>query len=243
MTRDMSEPKLSGVALLLADISGYTRFMRQPRMSLLHAQALIDRLTSALVEIIKDPLALSKIEGDATIFYAMPDGETSRRAIVDAVPALLTAFASQQGEIQAAKICRCGACEAVDELRIKFIAHAGEAVVSGRGGSMDFAGPSVILAYRLLKNSISANEYFLMTEPFFEVLTEEERERLDRRVEQVEGFEPIEIAYGRLDREPLAAAGRRPATKEKLSHVARIHTRGLAHWIRRDREKYSNLPT
>ena len=240
---DTAEPKLSGVALLLADISGYTRFMRQPRMSLLHAQALIDRLTSSLVEIVKDPLALSKIEGDASIFYAMPDSHASRRAIVDAVPTLLAAFASEQAIIQSTNLCRCTACEAVDELRIKFIAHAGEAVVSGRGGSMDFAGPSVILAYRLLKNSISANEYFLMTEPFFDVLTEEERERLDRRVEQVEGFEPVEIAYGRLDREPLAAAGWRPTAKERLGHLARIHTRGLSHWIRRDRKQYGNLPS
>ncbi len=239
----MSEPKLSGVALLLADISGYTRFMRQPRMSLLHAQALIDRLTTALVKIAERPLALSKIEGDATIFYAMPDGEATRRAIVDSVPALLTAFAAEQEEIQSAKLCRCTACEAVDELRIKFVAHAGEAVVSQRGGATDFSGPSVILAYRLLKNSIPVSEYFLMTEPFFEVLTEGERAQLDRRVEHVEGFEPVEITYAPLDREPLHATPSSPAAKQKLGHLARIHARGLAHWIRRDTKRYTNLPS
>lgn len=239
----MSEPKLSGVALLLADISGYTRFMRQPRMSLLHAQALIDRLTTALVRIVERPLALSKIEGDATIFYAMPDGEATRRAIVDTVPILLTAFASEQGEIQSAKLCRCTACEAVDELRIKFVAHAGEAVVSDRGGSTDFSGPSVILAYRLLKNSIPASEYFLMTEPFFGVLTEEERVQMDRQVEPVEGFEPVEIAYAPLDRKPLFATLPSPDTKQKLGHLARLHARGLAHWIRRDGTHYTNLPS
>lgn len=239
----MSEPKLSGVALLLADISGYTRFMRQPRMSLLHAQALIDRLTTALVKIVERPLALSKIEGDATIFYAMPDGEATRRAIVDSVPALLTAFASEQEEIQSAKLCRCTACEAVDELRIKFVAHAGEAVVSERSGSTDFSGPSVILAYRLLKNSIPASEYFLMTAPFFDVLSEEERAQLNRRVEHVEGFEPVEITYASLNREPVFAKTPTPAAKQKLGHLARVHARGLAHWIRRDTEQYTNLPS
>jgi hypothetical protein len=54
-----------------------------------------------------------------------------------------------------ATTCRCAACASIDSLDLKFIAHYGTFVVQREGAREDLAGADVILAHRLLKNSIT----------------------------------------------------------------------------------------
>ena len=63
-------------ALLLADISGYTKFVRLHRLSLLHAQAIITGLLESVIDSARSPLQVNKLEGDCVFFYApSPEGE------------------------------------------------------------------------------------------------------------------------------------------------------------------------
>ncbi|MBI4459764.1 MAG: DUF2652 domain-containing protein [Acidobacteria bacterium] len=56
--------------LLIADISGYTRFMKEHRLSLAHAQEIVARLLESIIDASKDDLALAKLEGDAVFSHS-----------------------------------------------------------------------------------------------------------------------------------------------------------------------------
>ncbi|HEX7927821.1 MAG TPA: DUF2652 domain-containing protein, partial [bacterium] len=58
------------------------------------------------------------------------------------------------------------ACTGVGKLRIKAILHYGEVAVKQVRQFQELAGTSVIIAHRLLKNSVQKDEYILVTEAF-----------------------------------------------------------------------------
>ena len=64
--------------LLIADITGYTKFLTSSEMD--HANAILHSLLEALIEQIGDPLHFWKMEGDAVLAYStrqqFPSGET-----------------------------------------------------------------------------------------------------------------------------------------------------------------------
>ena len=55
--------------LLIADIAGYTRFMKFHYASLVHAQHIIGQLLEAVIDAAGPSLRLAKLEGDAAFFY------------------------------------------------------------------------------------------------------------------------------------------------------------------------------
>ncbi len=50
------------------------------------------------------------------------------------------------------------------------------------------AGEHVVLAHRLLKNTVKRNEYILMSEDYFELMGGMENEEFEARVENCEGI-------------------------------------------------------
>ena len=56
--------------LLIADIAGYTRFLKMHQMSLVHAQDIVARLLEAVIDAAEPGLKLAKLEGDAAFFYS-----------------------------------------------------------------------------------------------------------------------------------------------------------------------------
>src|SRR5690349_7142089 len=68
--------ELKKAALVLADISGYTRFMRNHKTTLLHAEGIITQLLESVIDKAEFPLTISKLEGDAVFMYAFcPDDD------------------------------------------------------------------------------------------------------------------------------------------------------------------------
>ena len=57
--------------LLIADIGGYTRFMKVHRINLAHAQYVVGRLLEAVIDAARPRFKLAKLEGDAAFFYAL----------------------------------------------------------------------------------------------------------------------------------------------------------------------------
>ena len=76
--------------LLIADIGGYTRFMKLHRLSLAHSQDIIARLLEAVVDA-APPLELVEIEGDAAFLY-LPQGEGDDEAAAKAAEAVALAM-------------------------------------------------------------------------------------------------------------------------------------------------------
>ena len=169
--------ELQKSALVLADISGYTRFVVLHRMSMFHAEQIITELIEAIAEKARYPLHLNKLEGDAAFFVArLDDGD--RYALDDIMAQVrdfFAAFRDKQSQQVANTIggCRCDACQTLENLKLKVIVHAGDVIEKRVGEFREVAGESVIIAHRLLKNSIEDDEYLLVTEDAAALLSDE----------------------------------------------------------------------
>ena len=163
------------VVIVLADISGYTRFMVDSHMSAICGQKYITYLIESLIREIDVPLRLQEIEGDALFLYAEdPGGDSAWQAALDRIPGMLEKFfdAFYQGIAvgMEATACNCAICRRKDELALKIVVHSGTAVFHEVGGFSKLSGPDVILAHRLLKNSVPDKEYVLMTGAAYDVI-------------------------------------------------------------------------
>jgi len=165
----VSASSLNPLSLVLIDISGYTRFTKLHRLSALHAEQIIGELLEGIVRRATPPLVRHEILGDAVSFYAKSDGSAALAdEIRRQVSAIFDAFRVREGElISDCSLCICEACRSVGKLRLKAILHHGQAVFSRLLETQKISGEDVILAHRLLKNSIPHGEYILETEPFY----------------------------------------------------------------------------
>ena len=104
--------RLSYVVLVIADISGYTDFITNREISLLHAEQIITELLESLVDRTQHPLTLNKFEGDAALLYSEA-GENRSAAVRDVlgqVGAFFGAFSQQLETIKHARAhCNCNA--------------------------------------------------------------------------------------------------------------------------------------
>ncbi|MBS1248899.1 MAG: hypothetical protein MAG431_00469 [Chloroflexi bacterium] len=62
--------KIKPIILVIADITGYTDFIKANKTSVLHAEEIISELVEAVIENADYPLELNKLEGDAVLMYA-----------------------------------------------------------------------------------------------------------------------------------------------------------------------------
>jgi arsenite methyltransferase len=179
------------VLLLLADISGYTRFMVQHDKALRHSQTIVSELLESLIKKVDVPLRVSAVEGDALFMYAIKSGDAAiwrRRGanLVARIDALFGTFAQRLVEIGAYSVCNCAACRIVGDLKLKVVAHSGEALFTQVGEHPTLSGIDVITLHRLAKNSVAEQQYFLMTESAYHDLGEPGGDRV------VEGKEVLD---------------------------------------------------
>jgi Protein of unknown function (DUF2652) len=139
--------------LLLADISGYTAFLTGTELE--HAYAIIHELTTLIRERLAPPMRFVKLEGDAIFCYADATAFRDGERLVELIEACYFDFSNRLLDMTRATTCRCAACATISSLGLKFITHYGTFVIERDDGREDLAGPDVILAHRLLKNTIS----------------------------------------------------------------------------------------
>ncbi|MGD9952796.1 MAG: DUF2652 domain-containing protein [Burkholderiales bacterium] len=168
----MTESREQPLVIILADISGYTRFMLENQTSAVHGQQCITFLIETLLREVDIPLRLQEIEGDAVFLYAAREGdEAAWRAALDEVraklPRFFAAFLDGMRLAAEATPCQCSICRDSGSLKLKLVVHSGRAVFHAIGGRALVSGADVILAHRLLKNSVEGDEYLLMTEPAY----------------------------------------------------------------------------
>lgn len=157
------------VILMLADISGYTRFMVAHKTSLYHAQVIITELIQTIIQQIEIPLEVSKLEGDAVFFYAIKsDNEIEWAATMKEIGGKLLkffdVFSDKIHELSESNTCKCIACKNIDKLKLKIVVHSGVATFFKIDRFNELSGVDVIIAHRLLKNSVKSDEYILMSE-------------------------------------------------------------------------------
>lgn len=157
------------VLLILADISGYTDYLLASQTSLVHGQLHINALMKAIIRQVRIPLKVAKLEGDAVFLYAtIPRDRLTERewkkSLGDKLLQFFDIFSTQLQALERDASCTCEACANLGKLRLKIIAHAGSAIFYRIGEFKELGGIDVIIAHRLLKNTVNLSEYLLITE-------------------------------------------------------------------------------
>lgn len=165
----MNNQTIQRVLLIIADISGYTKFMVSSDIEVKHSQDIISELIHAVIRQVEIPLEVSKLEGDAVFLYAKKDSDTFtwdqvRKITGEKLILFFDVFHNKLQELTANNSCTCGACSNLHALRLKVVAHSGEALFYNILKFNELSGRDVILIHRLLKNSTNADEYLMMTQ-------------------------------------------------------------------------------
>jgi len=207
---------MSRALLVIADIGGYTRFMKVHRVNLAHAQYIVACLLEAVIDGAGRKLKLAKLEGDAAFFYAnapVPP-EDAKKAFVS----IRRSFLRKRDELSINRLCSCDGCTQAGDLKLKFVAHVGEVAFQKVKRYTELAGVDVILVHRLLKNSVPVSEYLLMSGQLHDeiapALDDGNAIEID---EDLEGLGVTKTHYIELD----ALAGRSP-TEVKPSFFAKF---------------------
>jgi hypothetical protein len=208
------------VFLVLIDISGYTRFTKLHRLSAMHAEQIISDLLESIIHRASFPLIVHEIMGDSVNFYAFADeGQPAALEVRRQVGAIFDAFRLREGElISDCSLCICQACVNVGKLHLKAVLHYGQAIFTNVSGFRKIAGEDVILAHRLLKNSVPEKEYVIETDAFYQLAGEAAGAKPELRTERYDdlGEVRIRVSYP-ASGEPASGARRSLVSKLKMS--------------------------
>ena len=151
----------TNTTILIPDISGFTEFMTNTELS--HGSHVINMLIQAMLKAVDDEYEISEIEGDAIVLIKKGPAPALKE-IQDSCLRIFNAFHYQRKWMQMHAICPCAACLCAEKLTLKFIVHHGPLTEIKVGRFVKQSGAEMIVAHRLLKNSIGKNEYLLITE-------------------------------------------------------------------------------
>jgi hypothetical protein len=219
------------VFLILIDISGYTRFTRLHRLSAMHAEQIISDLLESIIQRASLPLVVHEILGDSVNFYAFAgEGKATALEVRRQVGTIFDAFRLREGElISDCSLCMCQACQNVGKLHLKAVLHHGQAIFTTVSGFRKVAGEDVILAHRLLKNSVPEKEYVLETEAFHQIAGDPDGISQELRTEQYEDVGQVRVRVSYPGEGVRAAQGARRSLLSKL----RMSWRNDVYYLRR----------
>lgn len=144
--------------LLIADITGYTAFLRESELE--HAKDSLRSLLDLLIEQTKPPLRISRLEGDAVISYA-PHGSFKRgQTLVELIEATYVEFRRALDLMVLNTTCNCLACRNISNLDLKFFVHYGTFALEPLPAYTELIGTEVNLIHRLTKNTVTEKTGF-----------------------------------------------------------------------------------
>jgi uncharacterized protein DUF2652 len=190
--------------LVLADISGYTKFIAATELE--HSDILVRRMLNTIVASLKGRLEMAQLEGDGVFFV----GEGAAPELIQWLEGSYLAFHRRMRTFLERRQCSCDACAKAPELTLKLIAHYGRYSRQQIGATGQVHGVDVIVPHRLAKNSVPSREYILATRDLLERLPEAERASFVPHSEDAEGLGRISLGYRDLaslrDSRPVVTA-------------------------------------
>jgi hypothetical protein len=162
----MTDRGANVATLVVADISGYTRFLaavgaahraQLERGEVPPAYPLMRTFLDAIVQSLAPPFVLAKLEGDAVFAYADDADLTIRGdAVTGCLRRCYASFREHLRRTEDGLTCTCDACTSGARLDLKFILHHGSYVEQTIAGSAELFGPDVTIAHQMLKNDVVA---------------------------------------------------------------------------------------
>lgn len=149
--------------IYIPDISGFSKFVND--IEILHGQEITAELLEEIINAEELGFEISEIEGDAILFYKIGD-PISIEEIYNQSLKILQKFHKKKMEVQEKRICRCNACQSVNNLTLKFILHFDNVELINVNRFKKLYGRGVILAHRLMKNDVKENEYIIFTKNY-----------------------------------------------------------------------------
>jgi len=95
----------------------------------------------------------------------------------------------------------CSTCSEVGDLKLKSFVHYGDFLIKKVNQFKEIAGQDVILAHRLMKNSIGVSEYMLFTRPFTEFKSINSLGSVEDREEKYDDIGQVDCTVFYPDRE------------------------------------------
>src|ERR671923_2751254 len=218
--------------LVIADIGGYTSYMRTHRMSLAHAEVNTGRLLEAVTDA-APKFELIEIEGAAAFVSRnadtlAPGGPVA--AVTQAAAGMHRAFHVELRNV-VSNLCPCDVCSQADNLKLKFVAHIGEVASQRIRDRRKLVGIDVIHVHRMLKNSVDAPEYVLFSEELYRT-GEGALPEVREVSEEFEGIGPASAFF--VEIEDVAGALPPPPAPSWPSRVGRtldVAGRGLPYML------------
>lgn len=142
------------VIFFVADISGYTRFIVTNEKEMVHSQIIVRDLISTIISEIKAPMQLIRLEGDALFLYVdkgdpLVRWELVRVTLLEILIQFFRVFSNKITELTLHKICNCNACNNVDRLKLKVVAHSGKTLFFHINDILELSGTAPIIIHRL----------------------------------------------------------------------------------------------
>lgn len=233
--------------MAIADISGYTRFIVMHRSSVVHAEQIVSELMETVTRQAAFPLKLHKLEGDAAFLVAEVSGPMGEAAndVMRQVVAFMAAFQDKKKQLFDKSIggCACTACQTIETLGLKTVVHSGTVIEKDVGGLTELAGEPVIVAHRLLKNSIEDNNYILASDAVALKLTFRPYPNAKTFREKIEDVGSVDVTAYYPGGQPLSRGGVRPFTRPAAcAEAVRLFAARFMARIRSQRHAFQNLP-
>jgi hypothetical protein len=149
------------VLFFIPDLGGFTKFVAETEIQ--HSQHIIKELLEILVDANTLGMKVSEFEGDAVLFYRN-GAPPSLEQLVQQARKMYVDFHTHLKKFEYARICQCGACTGASGMALKMVAHFGSAGTMEVKNHLKFIGRDIIIAHRLLKNSVTVPEYLLVTQ-------------------------------------------------------------------------------
>lgn len=145
------------------DITGFTKFVATADINF--TKEVIPALLRKLIEANVIKMNIGEIEGDAIFFY-----KTGRLPSVNQVAeqckVLYKAFSNFIENLEKNDTENYNKYLADDQLGLKIIIHYGHISLANIKGRIKLLGEDVIIAHKLLKNSVNEYNYILLTEKY-----------------------------------------------------------------------------
>jgi len=170
--------------LLIADISGYTPFIKNHSMRKKpiigkkiadfwdsHAHKLINTLLEEVIQNFEPVMQFNKLEGDAALFFLEEISDKNQmQDIYEKMVITRERFNSKVNSLQFVQSCPCDPCQQSKNLKLKMFLHKGYFNQTEIRNNQELSGEALIFIHRLLKNKVKSSEYFIFSGAVLEQL-------------------------------------------------------------------------
>ncbi|WP_034041674.1 DUF2652 domain-containing protein [Wocania ichthyoenteri] len=148
--------------ICIPDISGFTQFMSEVDFEL--SSKIIPSLLNKIVYSNEIGFKISEIEGDAVLFFRK--GELpSFKSLIEQCKLFYTEFYHQMELLMAENSHKLDSHIIPKILGLKIVLHYGLDIGAMQvGNNIKLIGEDIIIAHRLLKNSIESDEYLMISD-------------------------------------------------------------------------------